>query len=155
MDGSDDMLGEIDHAKMVYQWHFEPLAEPAGGQASSSGSDGAESPSNPTNPGAGGSGSPQTPGNASMPGVPDYPNTQFSQQPASGTLVIMTTDSMDQVAEFYKTQLANQGWTEITSQSGATDKLIGLSFTKENEMLSIIINGQDGQTSIMINKLTQ
>ncbi len=156
LEGSDDMLSEVDNARMVYKWNLETLAEPAGGGGSDSSSTGSEPPAGQGSPGGGGGGDSQEPATPSLPGVPDYPNVEFAQQPTMGTLMIMTTDSADQVATFYRDALIAQGWTDMGGKGAAAGPVMVLAFSKGSSMISITINSQgSGQTMFMISTVTQ
>ena len=67
----------------------------------------------------------------------------------------LTTDSPEQVAKFFKDELTQLGWTEMPSQGGAAGGTSALAFSKDNAMITIVINSQDGQTSFMISKVGQ
>ena len=157
LDGKDDLLGEVNGVKMAYQWHFEPQSEPAGAQGSKPPSSESTSPppSGQANLPGGNNTVPPGQGNASLPGIPDYPHIQFSQQPAPGTLMIITDDTREDVEQFYTDQLTRLGWTRSPDQGNAGGATTGLEFTKDQSKISLVINGTDGQITFMISMQTQ
>lgn len=64
--------------------------------------------------------------------------------------VLTTADAADKVAEFYKTELAKQGWTDVKSQ--AAGPMTSITATKDKRTLAIALTKSptDGKTMISI-----
>lgn len=88
--------------------------------------------------------------------VPTYADAivQYSASvdPVSGKpgsiLVMMSTDSIEDVTEFYKNELAAQGWNLEGSMQGGGMTIMG--GMKDERQVSVMIAGADGQTSITL-----
>jgi hypothetical protein len=63
-------------------------------------------------------------------------------------LVIMTTDSIADLGNFYKGDLAANGWEMEGMIEGGGMTILG--GTKDNRQVSVMISGADGQTSVTL-----
>ena len=59
-----------------------------------------------------------------------------------------TPDSLDKVSAFYKEQVTKSGWEEqtVTTQP----QMAMMSYTKEKRSLSVVIGGQESETSVSV-----
>ena len=67
----------------------------------------------------------------------------------SGFITFSTTDSPEEVADFYKEELAALGWKEGGNPM-VMPELITLEFSKEARKLSITITTSEGKTTVLI-----
>ena len=65
-----------------------------------------------------------------------------------GMITFKTTDTAEQVAEFYQAEMPAQGWTE--GEASEFGGIRTLSFTKDDRSLSIMISPGDDGTSVII-----
>ena len=147
--GSDNLIQGADNSSMDFTWNLVPLQESPGTNSR------AKENTVPPNPGGGSSGGSsgagtENQGKGSLPGVPDYPNAEMSQLNNVGLLIVSTSDTPDQVAQWYTDQLTNEGWTLGHSSKGNGNDPMMLIFTKETSMIQIVISNIDGMTSVMI-----
>ncbi len=86
--------------------------------------------------------------------VPAYPGAvvQYSASVNSAdgkkgsALILMTLDDVQKVSDYYKDELASQGWASAqVMQAGGTTIM---SMTKDDRTLSLAIAGSDGKTNI-------
>lgn len=79
--------------------------------------------------------------------VPPYPGAQqlFSME---GMTSFSTTDSVADVAEFYREGLLAEGWTLDSEE--LLDTMAQQSWTKEARMLTLLVGAQDDGTSVSI-----
>ena len=91
--------------------------------------------------------------------VPIYPgaNATFThvgsaQDEESATASLETSDSVDKVAEWYKTEISKQGWSVQSTDSwgDGTDKYISYVATKDGRELSVGTAASEGITIITI-----
>lgn len=93
--------------------------------------------------------------------VPIYPGakTQMAAMDSVSkghTLQLLTSDGVDKVSEYYKSEAGNQGWGEDTVMTqGDPQPMTMMSFKKDNRILSLIITHQDDGTSITLTSVSQ
>jgi hypothetical protein len=81
--------------------------------------------------------------------IPLPPNTKVEL--AIGEIyTLRSTDSSKDVADFYRSQLPNNGWT--LGEDNTIGEMVTLHFTKDTRSLDIIINSDNGSTTIMISE---
>jgi hypothetical protein len=88
--------------------------------------------------------------------VPAYPGATVSYStsvnPQTGTpgmaVMLLTPDTLEAAATYYKTELAAQGWTVESSLEAAGTSLF--SATKDQRTASVMINASEGQTAITV-----
>ena len=150
--GSDDLLGELDDAQMLFTWNLKPLFEASGSDESAL-DDSGTNPPVPNNPSGGEGSAPQSPGTGSPADIPPYPSVESSQQPQNGMLLLTTSDSMEKVAQFYKSEFVSLGWLDLSQPNNATSDMIQLIFNKGTKMTFVMISTMDGKTSIAITQV--
>jgi len=152
--GTGNILKGLNNATMEYTWNLVSLMESPGSNSS------AFEPAVPGDSSGSGSGASagsgsteaaptEAPPKAGLPGVPDYPNTESSKL-QSGMLSILTSDSMEVAAKFYREKLASEGWTDITNPKLSTSEMLLLMFAKEPVIITIMIAPLDDKTQIVI-----
>lgn len=148
--GSDDLIQDAENATMQYIWNLQPVIESAassGGDSGSSSSGSGEDNSSP--PGSSGD-TPQAPASSIYPDVPDYPNTESSNVVSgSGMIILVTTDSQEDVTKFYHDQLTAAGWMEYINPGGSSDEMVMINYYKDTKVITLMIGESDGKTQIM------
>jgi hypothetical protein len=152
LDGADDLLQSTDNSTMKFKWHFETLPESGSSEGSTSGSSASDGGTGGQSSSSGSDSSvPQSPASAGFPDVPNYPNVESSAiQSGSGMLALITSDSQEDVAKFYREQLTAQGWTDTSNPANSTGDVIMLMFAKDTKMITLMIAPLDEKTQIMI-----
>lgn len=88
--------------------------------------------------------------------APAYPGSTISysasMNPQTGepgmAVVLSTGDTVSAAATYYKTELASRGWSVDTAMEAGGTSIF--SATKEGSVLSLLIAGAEGQTTITI-----
>ena len=68
--------------------------------------------------------------------------------------LLTTSDSMEKVAQFYKTEFVSLGWLDLSQPNNATSDVIQLIFNKGTKMTFVMISTMDGKTSIAITQVS-
>lgn len=67
-----------------------------------------------------------------------------------------TSDSVEQVSEYYATELPKEGWTRQSAMDQAEGRLKVWVFNKENRVLNLMMVGEgDGDTVVQLTTLTE
>lgn len=153
LDGTDDMLQDLDNAHMTYTWHLEPFTDKgAPGDSSSN-----LPPDNNSDSGApplpGGGDIPSSPYMGDLKDIPAYPNLD-SQQEQNGMLLLKTGDSLVDVANFYRETFVAQGWTDASSPLTSSENVIQLQFIKDRKITMVMISTDQGVTVILISQIS-
>lgn len=90
--------------------------------------------------------------------VPQYPGmtptvVQITPEQQMFMVHAKTTDPVAKVAEFYKKQCADQGWTEQMNLS--QDNMQMLSYLKDKRMLNVNVATEEGATVISLHTMVQ
>jgi hypothetical protein len=68
-----------------------------------------------------------------------------------GLVSYLSSSTIEDVVEFYKAELPDQGWTADDSSEFVSEDTAMLSFTKDEETLSLIIsNDEGGKVSVVM-----
>ena len=79
--------------------------------------------------------------------IPDYEGaTDVTRM--EGFITLTTSDDVQLVAEFYRTELPIQGWT--SERDDVQGEAVSQEWSKDGRTLSLIISGGDGETSVVI-----
>jgi hypothetical protein len=67
-----------------------------------------------------------------------------------GMITFLSSSTTDQVAEFYRTELPNNGWTEVTADQ--MGDMFSLEYSKGERTVSLLISpdADTGKTSVLI-----
>ena len=154
LQGSGDLLQDANNGSMKFRWDLSPQKETVKSAESSIATLAAQATQS-----AGGGGSKSTPQPTavpSLPGVPNYPNASDVAL-INGMLIASTSDTLQVVVDFYKSEMVNQGWTDVsTPPSGAgSENSVMLMFMKGSAVATLQLAGDDEGTQIVISEFSQ
>lgn len=90
--------------------------------------------------------------------VPVYQGAkiQMALKEAGHTLRLTSSDSVDKITEYYKKEVAGQGWTEDTVVSqGNPQPMSMLGYKKDKRILSIVITKEEDGTGVTLTSVSE
>ena len=88
---------------------------------------------------------------AKYPGAQGKGKWSMSGEDGSGSAYgLESGDAMDKVAEWYKSQVAGQGWKESMTMDMGDGKMLMFVSPDEKKSLTVTLSSEDGKTSIAI-----
>ena len=153
LQGTGDFIENASNAFITFRWDLAPQKEsakagedpkstPVAAATGSSSSGGSKATAQPT----------KVP---SLPNIPHYPNAENVTQ-VNDSLIASTTDTLPTVVEFYKSEMIKLGWTDVSTppEAGGENSVI-LMFMMKGAMASILLNGDEQGTQIVISEFSQ
>jgi hypothetical protein len=153
LQGTGDVLENADNATMEFRWDLAPQKEtaragdkpesaPATAAAGSSSSGGSKATAQPTKM-------------PSLPNVPNYTNAD-NVTLVNETLIASTSDTMQIVSDFYKSEMVKLGWADVsTPPVSSGENSLTLMFMLNGSVAMIQLNGDEQGTQIVISEFTQ